>query len=263
MPELPEVESFRKYIEDTSLHQRIADVQLAAQGMFIDTTDKELKKILEGNSFSGTFRHGKFLFIRLEKEGSLMLHFGMTGDLLYYELDHKSPRSYVLLVHFVNGKNLLFSDPRRLGKIALVKDVDQFIKKRGYGKDALLITKEEFMALFRKKRTSIKAALMNQKSVAGVGNEFSDEILFQSRIHPASIASKLSLEQLAEIYSHMKRILTEAVFHNADRTKLKQYFFLENRKAGLICPRCGGRTVWETIGGRSSYFCPSCQKLYA
>jgi formamidopyrimidine-DNA glycosylase len=263
MPELPEVESFRKYVEDTSLHQRIARVQLAAQGMLIETTDKELKKVLEGNSFSDTFRHGKFFFIKLEKEGSLMLHFGMTGDLLYYEPDHKSPKAYVLLVQFVNGKNLLFSDPRRLGKIGLIKDVGQFIKKHGYGKDALQITNEEFLVLFRKKRTSIKAALMNQKSVAGVGNEFSDEILFQSRIHPASTPVKLSSEQLAEIYSHMKRILMEAVSYNADRKNLEHYFFLENRKAGLTCPRCGARTVWQTVGGRSSYFCPSCQKLYA
>jgi formamidopyrimidine-DNA glycosylase len=192
-----------------------------------------------------------------------MLHFGMTGELNYYKPEAKSPKTYVLLLHFSNGHNFSFSDRRRLGKIALVDDVEAFIKKRGYGKDALQITREEFIEKIRKKRTPVKVTLMDQKIVAGVGNEFSDEILFQCKIHPASNTSKLSEKQLNEIYDRMKSILKEAVKHNADRDQLTKYFFLDNRKARLECPRCKGETEFQTIGGRSSYFCPSCQKLYA
>jgi len=261
MPELPEVESFRKYIADTSLHQKIKNVRTAAQGMLIETTDADLKRILKNNSFEDTFRHGKFLFVRLRSHGSLMLHFGMTGDLLYYS-DNASPKSYVLLFEFDNGHRLSFSDPRRLGKISLVDDVQAFINKRGYGEDALQISWESFYTILKKKRTAIKVSLMDQKVVAGVGNEFSDEILFQTQVHPASITSRLPEKKLREIYESMKSILKEAVNHDADRKKLKHYFFLGNRKAGLRCPGCKGETEWQTIGGRSSYFCAACQKLY-
>jgi formamidopyrimidine-DNA glycosylase len=262
MPELPEVERFKKYVDDTSLHQPIVEAKSSAQGMLIDTSEARLRSALAGNAFEQTFRHGKFLFVKLTSGDWLMLHFGMTGDLLYDEPDARSPKPYVLLIKFKNGKHLLFSDPRRLGRLAIVEDPEEFVFKRGYGKDALLITQEEFVRRVHKKRTSIKATLLDQKVVAGVGNEFSDEILFQSKIHPASLASKLSEKQLIDLFRHMRSILQEAVRHDADRDQLTHYFFLGNRRAGLRCPRCGGVTEWQTLGGRSSYFCPACQKLY-
>jgi formamidopyrimidine-DNA glycosylase len=262
MPELPEVENFKNYIDETSLHQKIAAIQIAAPELLVNTTIDILRDTLKGNVFEDTFRHGKFLFIRLLKNGFLMLHFGMTGDLLYYTPDKKYPKVYVLLIQFENGRNLAFSDQRRLGKIGLVKNVESFIKDRGYGKDALKISLEEFIALFQKRRIAIKTALMNQKIVAGVGNEFSDEILFQSKVHPESKSNVLPIEKLKEIYQHMLAILQEAIEQNADRSKLEHYFFLDHRKEGLKCPECKGETKLRTIGGRSSYFCPSCQKLY-
>lgn len=263
MPELPEVESFKKYLDKTSLHQTIEDVSLASPGMLLNTSRKKLSAMLKGNSFEKSQRHGKFLFIQLQSKGFLMIHFGMTGFFQYGNHDKKSIKPYALLVQFSNGNNLIFSDVRKLGKIAIVENVDSFVEKRGYGKDALKIDEGEFMQLFEKRKAPIKAALMNQKILAGVGNEYSDEILFQSRIHPASITSKLSKKQLKEIFHHMHTVLKEAVKQNADHDKLKQYFFLDNRKAGLPCPgNCKGKTEFQTIGGRSSYFCPSCQKLY-
>ena len=229
--------------------------------MLIETNDRVLKKELVGNSFVDTFRHGKFLFIKLKKGKSLMLHFGMTGDLLYYTPDKQAPVPYVLLFEFANENNLDFSDWRRFGRIALVDNVEKFIEKRGYGKDAMLIGKQEFLRLVGKRKTSIKAVLLNQKILAGVGNEFADEILFQSRVHPASTVMALSQQQLSKIYDVMQRVLRDAVKANADRDKLKKYFFLNNRKAGLSCVRCGNETEFETVGGRSSYFCPNCQPL--
>jgi formamidopyrimidine-DNA glycosylase len=261
MPELPEVESFRKYFANHGLHQKVQKLLMRTRHVLLDTTDKQLKETIEGNSFEDTFRHGKFLFVKLKTGEALMLHFGMTGD-LHYGNQEDLPSSYVLQFQFKNGNYLSFTDIRRLGKVALVKDVDQFIQKRGYGKDALTITREEFRKKLSKKRTAIKVSLMDQKAVAGVGNEYSDEILFQCRVHPGNITVKLPAKKLDEIYDVMRKVLKEAVKKNSERGKLKRFFFLDNRKAGLTCPRCKGMTEWETIGGRSSYFCPSCQKLY-
>lgn len=263
MPELPEVETFRRYIDKHALHQKISSIHLASSLMLLDTSSSTLKKKLEGNSFKSTFRHGKFLFITLLQDGVLMLHFGMTGDLIYGKGNDDAATSYALLIRFSNGNVLALKDPRKFGKIALVDSAEAFIEKRKYGEDALLIRQDEFIGLLKKRKAPIKSVLMNQKLIAGIGNEFSDEILFQARIHPESSSAKLKDSQLADLHRKMRKVLKHAVTLRASRKKLSQYFFLENRKAGLPCPeKCQGVTKMKTIGGRSAYFCPSCQKLY-
>jgi formamidopyrimidine-DNA glycosylase len=262
MPELPEVESFRRYIDKTSLGKKIESAILASPNMLLQTKRNVLLKTLEGNSLAETFRHGKFLFIKLRNSGNLMLHFGLTGDLEFIKGGETPPSKFALRFHFEDDSDLYFTDTRKMGKIALVDDVQKFIEKRGYGVDALKIGEKEFIEKIKKKRVAIKTTLMDQKVVAGVGNEFSDEILYQMKIHPASVTTALSEKQLKAIHKSMLAILKEAVKTNASREKLDHYFFLENRKAGLICPVCKGKTAFQTIGGRSSYFCPRCQKKY-
>jgi formamidopyrimidine-DNA glycosylase len=263
MPELPEVESFKRYFDKTSLRQKIKRVRLAAPGMLFHSTEKEVLDNLEGNTFTETRRHGKFFFALLKRNGALMLHFGMTGDLVYHKSDKNSPIRFALLIEFANGKNLAFQDTRKLGMIGWVDNVDAFIQRQGYGEDALKISEKEFVASLQKRKTAIKTAIMNQRVVAGVGNEYSDEILFRSSIHPESPANALSDAKLKEIYSHMKSVLKVAVKRRAGQKKMSEFFFLENRRAGLKCPEgCKGFTEFKTIGGRSAYFCPGCQKLY-
>lgn len=261
MPELPEVESFRKYFEATSLNQRIEKIILRSPTLLKDTSERALKKNLEGQSFKATFRHGKYLFVSISNGKWLMLHFGMTGDLYYFSPEEAAPEHYAMLIVFAHENQLAFQDRRKLGRIEIVSDPQRFTEEEGYGPDALTIEVDEFTTRLNKRKLAIKTALMNQKIVAGVGNEFSDEILFLSGIHPESMSNKLGMVQLKSIWKHMKKVLEDAVRHNADRDKLKQYFFLENRKAGLPCPRGNGKTQFKTVGGRSAYFCPACQKL--
>jgi formamidopyrimidine-DNA glycosylase len=270
MPELPEVESFRNYLEKHALNKVIKEAEAANPYMLQDVSKKELEAVLKGNAFVSTHRHGKFLFVKLKKGGYLMMHFGMTGYFESYEAGEKVPY-FALLLTFPGGEKFAFVDRRKLGKVSLLEDVEAFIQKRGYGTDALKITQKQFLEALKPRRTAIKTALMAQNIIAGVGNEFSDEILFQAGIHPESKASALSQKQLILIFKEMQKILKKAVKADADRDKLREYFFLDNRKAGLPCPSrspsadgqagCKGRTVLKTIGGRSSYFCPSCQEL--
>lgn len=259
MPELPEVESFRRYVEDHALHQKIQEIKLSKPQMLLNTTVISLKDVLESNTFVSTHRHGKLLFIKLKEQGFLMLHFGMTGELFYAGKNDLPPENYVLRIIFHDGSTFSFSDSRMLGKIALVENYNDFIKQRGYGPDALQLTEKEFLTLLSKRKAAIKTVIMNQKIIAGIGNEFSDAILFQCRIHPLSPVNQLKNEQLKEVFDMTKKILKEAVKVNADRDKLKHFFLLNQRKAGLPCVRCKGQTAFKTIGGRSSYFCPSCQ----
>jgi formamidopyrimidine-DNA glycosylase len=263
MPELPEVESFRKYVEETSLKQEISGVSLRNEHQLLNTTKAALTRALKGSKLTGTIRHGKFLFIRISKGGYLLLHFGLTGDIRYVDQDAEEPRFTAFMLEFKKGGMIAFTDSRQMGKVGLVDDAAKFLRKKGWGPDALQITKEEFMDRFANRRTNIKTALMNQKLVAGVGNEYSDEILFQAGLHPESRVDKLDKKMLENVFRLMKKILEKAVSVDADRDRLGKYFFLDNRKAGLECPRCGGKTEFKTVGGRSAYFCPHCQQLVA
>jgi formamidopyrimidine-DNA glycosylase len=260
MPELPEVERFRILIEKTSLTKRIDSVEISAPKMIEGCSETEFQKTLTGNSFTTTHRHGKFLFAGMKEGGYVMLHFALTGELHFVESGDKEPPRFVMHIHFDDDSSLYLSDTRKLGKISLVENVNTFISERGYGKDALSITESEFVQRIKNKRMAIKTALMDQKVVAGVGNEFSDEILFQSRIHPETAAASLTKKQLEKIYSKMVIILNDSVRDQSDRDALKHFFFLENRKAGLPCPRCKSKTISLSIGGRSSFLCPNCQK---
>lgn len=262
MPELPEVESFRKFIDKNAVGKKIEVARLVSKNMLLNTKEKDLVNTLEGNSLAETFRHGKFLFIKLKTKGNLMLHFGLTGDVEYTRPGEAPPEKFALQLHFADDSAFFFTDTRKMGKIALVDDVPAFIKQRGYGADALKIKEADFIAKVSNRKVAIKTVLMDQKILAGVGNEFSDEILFQTRIHPVSATGSLPKKMLPAIYKTMSSILKEAVKANANRDKLSQFFFLDNRKAGLSCPRCKGKTEFQTIGGRSSYFCPKCQKKY-
>lgn len=261
MPELPEVESFKKVIDNGALGKQIDAVKFLAPNMLLNVSARKLKATLTENVFLGTTRHGKFLFVNLKKGGNLLVHFGLSGDVACVEPGEPPPSRFVLQCHFTDDSSFFFTDTRKLGKISLVPDIEEFIRERRYGKDALSISLADFIESTSGRKTPIKSVMMDQKLIAGVGNEYSDEILFQTQIHPATPAMNLSDRQLEKIHKAMVSILREAVRKRADRVKLDQFFFLGNRKAGLICPRCGGKTSHQTIGGRSSYFCPKCQKL--
>lgn len=189
------------------------------------------------------------------------MHFGLTGDVAFINPGEPPPSRFALACHFDDDSSFFFTDTRKFGKISLVDNIEEFIKGRDYGADALKIGLRDFISSIQGRKGPIKSVLMDQKLIAGVGNEYSDEILFQIKIHPATPTLNLTPRHLEKVHVKMVEILKEAVKKRADRGKLTQYFFLEHRKAGLICPRCGGKTAHQSIGGRSSYFCPKCQKL--
>lgn len=259
MPELPEVENFKKYIDKTSLNKKIKEVDVVNTTMLINQNKKELLDNLKGKVFLSTYRHGKYLFIQLQNGGYLLLHFGMSGY-LEYQKGNKELQEYSLLVTFEDNSSLSFTDKRKLGKMGFIKDVQQFIKEKDYGPDALQISKEQFLEIVKNKQGNIKSVLMAQQLIAGIGNEYSDEILFQAGIDPESKTLSLSDKMLLTIFKKMQDVLQQAILNISKN--VRQHFFVENRKAGLPCPSgCGGITEVKKIGGRSSYFCPDCQQL--
>jgi formamidopyrimidine-DNA glycosylase len=260
MPELPEVESFKRYLDSTSLHQRIAGVEVRDTYVLKDVSARELARRLKGKRFESSRRHGKHLFVRTDGDLWLRSHFGMTGSVQYFECDQRAPKHTRVLFTFVNAHCLAFEDQRKFGEIGLVDDLNEYLRKRGLGPDALHISLSQFRELFRIHRGSVKSILLNQKLIAGIGNIYADEILFHARIHPATEASALGEKMVAKLFRATRYILEKAIAAKADANRMPKSWLLRHRGKGGKCPRCGRKLKSATIGGRTAWFCPHCQK---
>ena len=137
MPELPDVETYRRYLNATALHKAIEAAEVRAERVLKGVTSSRLERILNGSSFEKTHRHGKYLFIRLNGNGWLVLHFGMTGFLRYYKQPGKKPSHARVHVRFSNGYHLSYDCRRRLGEVNLCDDPQRFIREQELGPDAL------------------------------------------------------------------------------------------------------------------------------
>lgn len=258
MPELPSVEIFKRYFDSTSLKQEIQSVEVNNPEILINTSPKELENILVEQEFNGSKRYGKYLFSHLNNDYFLILHFGMTG---YLEYDKSCDNPYIRLSIAFKVGNLNFIDARKFGKIGLTTDVEQFIKDKNLGPDALEISCKTFIEKFRRRKGLIKPLLMNQNFIAGIGNLYADEILYQSYIHPMSKADKLNEDKLKKIYQEMIRVLKKAIDYEDKTFSLPSNFLLPHRHQKGECPQGGPLKVIK-VGGRTTYYCAKRQKLY-
>ena len=259
MPELPDVQTFKRYLDATSLHQRISDVDVRNAYVVKGVSARGLARQLKGHRFESSRRHGKHLFVCVDEDGWLRLHFGMTGSLRYFKDEEKAPRHARAVFVFEKNHRLAFDDQRKFGQIGLLKDVSEFLKKRSLGPDALEIDFSEFQKLLRKRRGAVKSILLNQKLIAGIGNIYADEILFRVRIHPATQTSALKEKAVAKLFRAARYILKEAIAAKAD-DRMPKSWLLRHRGKGGKCPRCGRELKSATIGGRTAWFCTHCQR---
>ena len=260
MPELPDVETFKRYLDATSLHQRITGVDVRSAYVLKGVSARELERRLKGRSFESSCRHGKHLFVRADGDLWLRLHFGMTGSLHYFKCDQRAPKHTRVLFAFVNAHCLAFEDQRKFGEVGLIENVNEFLKKRGLGPDALDISLSRFRELLRTHRGAVKTILLNQKLIAGIGNIYADEILFRARMHPATDAAHLSEKNVGKLFRATRYILKKAIDAKADVRLMPKSWLLRRRGKGDKCPRCGRELKSATIGGRTAWFCAHCQK---
>ena len=261
MPELPDVEIFKRYLDATSLHQRIDDVDVRNTYILKQTSGRELARGLKGLRFESSRRHGKHLFVRADGELWLRLHFGMTGSLEYFKDNERTPRHARVIFVFANNHRLAFDDQRQFGQIGLLKDVDEFLKKHALGPDALKIDLREFKEILGKHRGAVKSILLNQKLIAGIGNIYADEILFRTHMHPATEISRLGDKGLTRLFRATRYILERAIAAKADVDQMPKSWLLPHRGKRGKCPRCGRTLKSARIGGRTAWFCAHCQRL--
>jgi formamidopyrimidine-DNA glycosylase len=255
MPELPEVEAFTRYFAEHALHQRVARVEVCDARILGDVRPDVLAGRVEGREFRSVRRHGKHLFAD-SGGGWVRLHFGMTGDLSYYR-DKDAPRFVKVIFHFDDGAKLAFADMRLFGVVDLVEDPDAYIAAQGLGRDPLdpTFTLREFRKSIAKRRGAIKALLMSQELVAGLGNLYVDELLYQTGIHPRRLAEKLTDADVKALFTTMRRILMTMI-----EGKPRRGWIFDRREEGERCPKCGGTFRRATIFGRTTYWCNKHQR---
>lgn len=261
MPELPDVEVLKEYVDSTSLHRTISGASVREQ-LVEGTAPQTIRDRLRGSELSETRRHGKHLFVHSSNGGWLRLHFGMTGTLDASGAGDP-PEHTELRIDFEDGGRLAYVNQRKFGHVAWEDDPDRFVDQERLGPDALdgLSDREQFRDLLGSRRGTIKSALMNQSVIAGLGNIYVDEILFHAEIHPDSDLASLSRNHLDVVYDTMRRILSEAIDRGADADRIPESWLLPNREPGTSCPRCGGELQKTEVAGRATYVCPGHQRL--
>lgn len=257
MPELPEVEMYARYFHRHALHQRIARVRVIDDRILGATREGTLIRRLTGQQFTDVRRHGKHLFAEAGEKNWLHLHFGMTGDLAYYTGAAERPRFARAIFDFDGGAHLAFEDMRLFGIVDLTSGPEDYIRDHRLGPDPLdpSFTLREFRRLIAKRRGAIKALLMSQDFIAGVGNLYADETLFRSSVHPARRAERLTPDEAKTIYTNMRRVLSEMVELKAREGEYPPRTLVMHREEGDRCPRCGGEIARMVVGGRTTYYC--------
>lgn len=258
MPELPDVEIFRRSFEATSLRSRIEEVKVLDASL-IRGDSKALRQTVRGQTFRRGRRHGKFLFGELSGGGAVRFHFGMTGFLRCFREAKDAPPHARVVFQFRNRRQLAFDCQRKFGHIGLVPDIEDFLAEKKLGPDALAIDLDTFRQAVSEKERPLKAALMDQSRLAGVGNVYADEILFQARAHPEAVAAHGSASRLRKLYHAMHKVLEEAIAAQADPRRMPAQWLLPHR-GEAACPRCKGAMKRKKIGGRTTWFCENCQK---
>jgi formamidopyrimidine-DNA glycosylase len=259
MPELPDVEVFRRYLEANGLRRRIVNVTVGSRKVLLRATPQSLSRQLVRRHLLATSRHGKWLFADT-RAGWLVFHFGMTGFLQLYRDGEQPPRHMRVRVDFADRTHLAFGDLRQFGRVSFVADPAQFIRQQRLGPDALTVRWRQFRGCLTGRRGNIKAGLMDQCVLAGLGNLYVDELLFQARVHPLTRIDELGNAGLRRLYVNMRQVLKGAIRSQVDARRMPRYWLLPRRDKGGTCPRCGGRLQRLRVGQRTTVVCPRCQR---
>jgi formamidopyrimidine-DNA glycosylase len=262
VPELPEVETVVRTLRPAILGRRILNAEFGGlrvlRGLPLETA-----QALAGQRVRAIERYGKFIAMRLDR-GYLVVHLGMTGKLLMDAARTKWTHAIFTLDRGV----LIYDDPRQFGRIEYGLELPARVA--ALGPEPLEVSLEEFARRLKERRSPVKAVLLNQLIVRGVGNIYADEALFRAGIHPKRMAASLRKDRVAKLYRAMREVLAEAiesrgssVSNYVDADGRKGSFQLSHRvyqRTGEPCVNCGARIRRIVLAQRGTHYCPKCQR---
>lgn len=276
MPELPEVETVARGLQREIAGQKILSITLGKID-FIDNPEA-LERELPGRAIVRVERYGKFMLLRLSsnqpnagaEDPALLVHLGMTGSLAPIAAGAPQKKHTHVVMQLADGRELRYVDPRRFGRMAYLTGEPLQRELQRFGADPLEADLSEFVARIQQRKSRIKALLLDQTVLRGVGNIYADESLWKAKIHPAQLGSRLNPQHLKELYGVLQAILKKAIllrgssisdFLDAEGEpgEYQQHHRVYGRE-GKPCLRCKTVIRRISVAGRSSYFCPNCQK---
>ena len=288
MPELPEVETVANGVNERVHGQRIERVWTSGKPQTFKSPESEIVEVLTGARIEQVRRVGKTIVMSLAREdraapthpgsarvghpdswrAEFLVHLGMTGRLLVSAPSVEVPKHTHAILSLSGGNELRFVDARRFGRLSVrALDAEAYA---GPGVEPLTVSEDEFVALFRGRKTPIKAALLNQSLLHGVGNIYADESLFRAGIRPRKQAGRLTRKELLKLREALRVVLAHAielggssVSDYVDADGVRGFFQLEHRvymRTGQPCLVCGTAIKKITVGGRSTHYCAICQK---
>ncbi len=273
MPELPEVETVARGLRAVLPGRRVLSVRLAKTDFIDDPA--VLEQDLPGGTFARIRRLGKYLLLDLEprktpaEESSLLIHLGMTGKISVCRPEAPVELHTHVFLSLDDGRELRYNDVRRFGRMALLANGAHERVLGGLGLEPLEISEQEFRARIQARKSRVKAVLLNQSVVRGIGNIYADESLWRAKIHPERIGTQLQDEELRRLHRAVQHILREAI--RLRGSSISDYVDLDGGRGefqqkhrayqldGKKCFRCGTIIRRIIVAGRSSHFCPQCQ----
>jgi formamidopyrimidine-DNA glycosylase len=268
MPELPEVETIARGLAsgaDNLIGRRVARAHASWRRTVATPSAAEFERRIVGQQVKSISRRGKFVQILLDRD-TLLIHLRMSGDLLTgYQREPLGSHSR-LQIWFADGMQLSFQDPRKFGRVWLVADPAEVTGALGPEPLAAGLTTARFHKLLADRRRQLKPLLLDQTFLAGIGNIYADEALWEAKLHPLSLASRVSREKASALLRGIRKVLKAGIRRNGAsidwvyRGGEYQNHFKVYQRDGEACPRCRTRIKRIVIGQRGTHFCPRCQR---
>ncbi len=271
MPELPEVETIANGLRQggegfpSILGRRIERAHLLWRRTLASPSPDEFTERIPGQRINEIGRRGKFLLFRLSQD-ALLIHLRMSGDLFVEPIDAPVQPHHRFMLDLDNGSRLAFNDTRKFGRVWLTSDPQEVLGDLGPEPLDLALTPAELHARLVSRKRQLKPLLLDQTFLAGLGNIYTDEALFLSKLHPNTLSDSLTLQQSESLLASIRRVLQEGLRHHGASIDwvyrggdFQNYFRVYGRK-GQPCPVCGTAIERIQVGQRGTHFCPNCQK---
>jgi len=268
MPELPEVETIKNELSPHVLNRIIESVDIFWDKMVRHPSVGEFRRRVIGKKITSLSRRGKYLFFHLEGDGVLVMHMKMTGSLLVNPAENKFSRA---IFHLDDGTAVHFRDPRKFGVMWLADDESAVQAMLGPEPLDADFTVARLARLLDNRTAPVKAVLLDQSIIAGIGNMYADEALFAARLHPLKPSGQLSDDEIKRLHRAIRHVLRKALVRGG--ASVRNYIrpegqpgsahdeFVVAHGVGKNCPGCGGAIERIVVRGRGTYICPRCQRL--
>jgi formamidopyrimidine-DNA glycosylase len=270
MPELPEVETTVNDLKPFVVGQKITSVTVLKSASIAEPSAEDFQKGLTGRQILDLNRRGKHILFRLDNQDFLIVHLRMTGALIVKPESEEPDKFIRIILHLDNKTALHFRDVRRFGRMWLLKDCNCLVGKLGPEPLDPAFTPEVLAQILLKRKTPIKGLLLDQTLIAGIGNMYADEALFEAKIHPLRPSDNLNKTEIKNLHTAIQGVLRKGIKNKGASTdtyirpegtrgKAQLEFQVAHRK-GEKCPHCGESIQRILVGQRGTFFCEKCQK---